>query len=216
MSIGPYRQSVQDEIMTSALIRAADNLLDDLVDRVLRNEERVATAAEGKLLIAADDEMEDVADRVQRFVAVATPTIRVLARGARFTRVPWVLVASTAVSLTTTVRAGVREVRVLGSLLAFRLEQVSGAPADPALVKKLAVELYLAPKRKPDVARLDLPLAQLARRWLLRGLFGRDTRRAAEMALDAAEQLDLDRVLETRRTCAIGTSPAAGNPWRSV
>ena len=216
MSIGPYRQSVQDEIMTSALIRAADNLLDDLVDRVLRNEERVATAAEGKLLIAADDGMEDVADRVQRFVAVATPTIRVLARGARFTRVPWVLVASTAVSLTTTVRAGVREVRVLGSLLAFRLEQVSGAPADPALVKKLAVELYLAPKRKPDVARLDLPLAQLARRWLLRGLFGRDTRRAAEMALDAAEQLDLDRVLETRRTCAVGTSPAAGNPWRSV
>ena len=200
MSIAPYRQSVQDEIMTSALVRAAGNLLDDLVDRVLRNEERVATAAEGKLLIAADDGMEEVADRVQRFVAVATPTVRVLARGARFTRVPWVLVASTAVSLTTTVRAGVREVRVLGSLLAFRLEQVNGAPADPALVKKLAVELYLAPKRKPDVARLDLPLAQLARTWLLRGVFGRDTRRAAEKALDAAEQLDLDHVLETRRT----------------
>jgi len=200
VSIGPYRQSVQDEIMTSALVRAAGNLLDDLVDRVLRNEERVATAAEGKLLIAADDGMEEVADRVQRFVAVATPTVRVLARGARFTRVPWVLVASTAVSLTTTVRAGVREVRVLGSLLAFRLEQVNGAPADPALVKKLAVELYLAPKRKPDVARLDLPLAKLARRWLLRGVFGRDTRRAAEKALDAAEQLDLDHVLETRRT----------------
>ena len=200
MSIAPYRQSVQDEIMTSALVRAAGNLLDDLVDRVLRNEERVATAAEGKLLIAADDGMEEVADRVQRFVAVATPTVRVLARGARFTRVPWVLVASTAVSLTTTVRAGVREVRVLGSLLAFRLEQVNGAPADPALVKKLAVELYLAPKRKPDVARLDLPLAKLARRWLLRGVFGRDTRRAAEKALDAAEQLDLRRVLETRRT----------------
>lgn len=200
MSIAPYRQSVQDEIMTSALVRAAGNLLDDLVDRVLRNEERVATAAEGKLLIAADDGMEEVADRVQRFVAVATPTVRVLARGARFTRVPWVLVASTAVSLTTTVRAGVREVRVLGSLLAFRLEQVNGAPADPALVKKLAVELYLAPKRKPDVARLDLPLAKLTRRWLLRGVFGRDTRRAAEKALDAAEQLDLDHVLETRRT----------------
>jgi hypothetical protein len=200
VSIAPYRQSVQDEIMTSALVRAAGNLLDDLVDRVLRNEERVATAAEGKLLIAADDGMEEVADRVQRFVAVATPTVRVLARGARFTRVPWVLVASTAVSLTTTVRAGVREVRVLGSLLAFRLEQVNGAPADPALVKKLAVELYLAPKRKPDVARLDLPLAKLARRWLLRGVFGRDTRRAAEKALDAAEQLDLDHVLETRRT----------------
>jgi hypothetical protein len=200
VSVEPYRQSVQDEVMTSALVRAAGNLVDDLVDRLLRTDERVATASEGKRLIAADDGMEEVADRVQRFVAVATPTVRILARGARFTRVPWVLVASTAVSLTTTTRAGVREVRVLGSLLAFRLEQATGTPADPALVKKLAVELYLAPKRKPDVASLDLPLAQLARKWLFRGVFGRDTRRAAEKALDAAERLDLDRVLETRRT----------------
>jgi hypothetical protein len=186
--------------MMSALVRAAGNLLDDLVDRLLRTDERVASAAQGKLLIAVDDEMEEVAERVQRFVAVATSAVRVLARGARFPRVPWVLVASTAVSLTTTVRAGVREVRVIGSLLAHRLEQASGAPADPALVKKLAVELYLAPKREPDVATLDLPLVQLARKWLLRGVFGRDTRKAAEKALDAAERLDLDRVLATRRT----------------
>jgi hypothetical protein len=71
--------------------------------------------------------------------------------------------------------------------------------ADPALVKKLAVELYLAPKRTPDVATLDLPLAQLARKWLLRGVFGRNTRKAAERALDAAEQLDVERVLARRR-----------------
>ena len=199
MSLEPYRQSVRDELMTSALVRAAGNLVDDLVDRLLRTDERVATAAEGKRLIAADDGMEEVADRVQRFVAVATPTVRILARGARFTRVPWVLVASTAVSLTTTTRAGVREVRVLGSLLAYRLEQATGTPADPALVKKLAVELYLAPKRKPDLTDVDLPLAQLARKWLFRGILGRDTRRTAEKALDAAEKLDLERVLETRR-----------------
>jgi hypothetical protein len=202
VSIEPYRQSVHDEVMTSALVRAAANLLDDLVDRLLRSDERVTSAAYGKLLIAADDDMEDVADRVQRFVAVATPAVRILARGARFTRVPWVLVASTAVSLTTTVRAGVREVRVLGSLVAYRLEQATGKPADPALVKKLAVELYLAPKREPEVATLDLPLARLARKWLLRGVVGRDTRKTAEKALDAAERLDLDRVLATRRTPA--------------
>ena len=185
--------------MTSALVRAADSLLDGLVDRLLRTDERVRSAAQGKLLIGADDEMEDVADRVQRFVAIATPAVRIFARGARFTRVPWVLVASTAVSLTTTVRAGVREVRVIDSLLAHRLEQATGVPADPALVKKLALELYLAPKRDPDVATLELPLAQLARKWLLRGVFGRNTRKAAEKALDAAEKLDLDRVLITPR-----------------
>lgn len=183
----------------SALVGAAAGLLDDLVDRLLRTDERVASAAEGKRLIAADDDMEDVADRVQRFVAIATPTVRMLARGARFTRVPWVLVASTAVSLTTTVRAGVLEVRVIGSLLAYRLEKATGAQADPALVKKLAIELYLAPRREPDVGTLDLPLAQLVRKWLLRGVFGRNTRKAAERALEAAERLDLKRVLVERR-----------------
>jgi hypothetical protein len=200
VSIDPYQQSTRDDIMTSALVRAVGDLLDDLVERMLRTDEQVATAAQGKLLLAADDGMEDVADRVQRFVAVATPAVRVLAGGGRFTRVPWVLVVSTAVSLTTTVRAGVRELYVLSSLLAHRLEQVTGARPDRALVTKLAVELYLAPKRKPDVATLDLPLAQLTQKWLLRGVFGRDTGRAAEKALDAAEQLHVESVLETRRT----------------
>ena len=65
----------------------------------------------------------------------------------------------------------------------------------PALVTKLAVELYLAPKQEPDVATLDLPLARLARKWLLRGVLGRNTRKAAERALDEAEQLDLEHVL---------------------
>jgi len=199
MSIEPYRQSVHDEVMTSALVRAAGSLFDDLVDRLLRGDERVTSAAQGKLLIAADDDMEEVADRVQRFVAVATPAVRMLARGARFTRVPWVLVATTTMSLLTTVRAGVIEVRVIGSLVAYRLEQATGLPADPRLVKKLTLDLYLAPKREPDVTSLDLPLARLARKWLLRGVFARDTRKAAHKALDAAERLDVDRVLAARR-----------------
>jgi len=54
-------------------------------------------------------------------------------------------------------------------------------------------------RRESPTWQGDLPLAQLAQR-LLRGVFGRDTRRSAEKALDAAEQLDLDHVLETRRT----------------
>ena len=102
-------------------------------------------------------------------------------------------------SLLTTVRAGVVEVRVIGSLVAYRLEQATGLPADPRLVKKLTLDLYLSPKREPDVTTLDLPLARLARKWLLRGVFARDTRKAAHKALDAAERLDVDRVLATRR-----------------
>lgn len=199
MSIEEYRKSVHDEVMTSALVRAAGSLFDDLVDKLLGSDERVTSAAQGKLLIAADDDMEEVADRVQRFVAVATPAVRMLARGARFTRVPWVLVATTTMSLLTTVRAGVLEVRVIGSLVAHRLEQATGLPADPRLVKKLTLDLYLAPKREPDLSTLDLPLARLARRWLLRGVFARDTRKAAHKALDAAERLDVERVLATRR-----------------
>ena len=199
MNIEPYRPSVHDEVMTSALVRAAGSLFDDLVDRLLGSDERVTSAAQGKLLIAADDDMEEVADRVQRFVAVATPAVRILARGARFTRVPWVLVATTTMSLLTTVRAGVNEVRVIGSLVAYRLEQATGLPADSRLVKKLTLDLYLAPKREPDVTTLDLPLARLARKWLLRGVFARDTRKAAHKALDAAERLDVDRVLAARR-----------------
>ena len=91
MTSGHYGASVNDEVLTSALVRAVADLLDGLVDRLLRTDERVTSAAQGKALIAVDDDAEDLADRVQRFVAVATPAVRIVARGARFTRVPWVL-----------------------------------------------------------------------------------------------------------------------------
>ena len=89
-----------------------------------------------------------------------------------------------------TLRAGVREVRVLGSLVAHRLELATGRPADPALVKQLTLELYLSPRRTPSLDG-GLPLGRLVRRWLFRGAIGKDTRRAADKALDAAERLDV-------------------------
>lgn len=198
MEIEPYRQSVHDEVMTSALVGAAASLVDDLLDRLLLDDERVTTAAEGKRILDQDDNLEQVTDRLQRFVALATPAIRTLARGARFTRVPWVLVASTTAATGVTIRSGVREIRVLASLVAHRLEQATGSAADPALVKKLTLELYLAPRREPDVSNLSLPLGKLVRRWLWRGVLGRDTRKLAGKALDAAERLDVERVLAQR------------------
>lgn len=173
------------------LLDAVGGLFDQAIDRILLSPERVTSAAQGKRLMAADDDSEALTDTIQRVAVIATPVIRTLARGARWLpRVPWVLVASTTASLVMTLRAGVQEVRVLGSLVAFRLEQATGRPADPALVKQVTLELYLSPRRTPTL-RGGLPLGRLVRRWLFRGALGKDTRRAAEKALDAAERLDV-------------------------
>ena len=173
------------------LLDAVAGLYDQVIDRILLSPERVTSAAEGKRLMASDDDSEALADTVQRVAVVATPIIRTLARGARWLpRVPWVLVASTTASLVMTLRAGVREVRVLGSLVAHRLELATGRPADPALVKQLTLELYLSPRRTPSLDG-GLPLGRLVRRWLFRGAIGKDTRRVADKALDAAERLDV-------------------------
>lgn len=176
---------------TPPLVDAVSSLYEHIIDRVLSTSDRVTSAAEGKRLLTADDGAEAAADHVQRVVVLAVPILRTFVRGARFTRIPWVLVATTVFSIGSAVRSGVREAQVIGSLVAYRLEQATGRPADPAIVKKLTLELYLAPRRTPDASDLALPLGQLLRRWLIKGAIGRDTRKAASKALDAAERLDL-------------------------
>jgi hypothetical protein len=173
------------------LADAVSSLYEHTIDRILSTPDRVTSAAEGKRLLAGDDGAEAVADHVQRVVVLAIPVLRTFVRGARFTRIPWVLVATTAFSIGSAVRSGVREAQVIGSLVAYRLEQATGEPADPALVKRLTLEVYLAPGRTPDPFDLDLPVGLLLRRWLIKGAIGRDTRKAASKALDAVERLDL-------------------------
>jgi hypothetical protein len=183
--------------MLDELTDAVSSLYERALDRVLVTPERVTTAAEGKALLARQESHEALAEQIQKVVVLAVPVVRAVAAGARFTRVPWVLVSSTALSIGLTVRAGVREVQVLGSLVAHRLEQATGRPADPALVKKLTLELYLAPKRVPDVSDRRLRPGRLVRRWIFRGAFGRETRKDAGRALDQAERLDV-RALAAR------------------
>jgi hypothetical protein len=89
------------------------------------------------------------------------------------------------------VRTGVREIQVIASLVAYRLEQATGSRSDPALVEKLAVDLYLRPKREPKLTDDKLRLARLTRKWLFLGAFGRKTAKRAGKALDAAERLDV-------------------------
>jgi hypothetical protein len=174
-----------------ALERSAGDLVQQLVERVLASDMRVTSAAEGKRMLAKDDETEDMTDSIQRFVGIATPVVRIAFRGARFTRIPWVLVASSSVSIGVTVRTGIRELQTIAALLRYRFEQETGAPPDPALLQKLTLELYLKPRKKPDASDLGLPLVRLARRWITTGALGRSTRGKSDKALDAAERLDV-------------------------
>jgi hypothetical protein len=175
---------------SAALVEAVGRLAGKAINRVLLTDERVTSAADGKRLLAGEADTEALAGDIQRVVVLALPVVRTLARGARLTRVPWVMVASSAVSIGVGVRTGVRELQVLASLVAHRLEHVTGAPSDPALVKKLAIDLYLDPKRTPRLADDRLRLVRLTRRWVLSGALGRKTSKRAARALDAAERLD--------------------------
>jgi hypothetical protein len=190
-------------VVPQSVQRAALDVVHQAFERLLSSDMHVTTAAEGKRLLAKDDDTEQRTDAIQRFVAIATPVVRIALRGARFTRIPWVLVASSTVSIGVTVRTGARELQVLAALLAHRFEQETGAPPDPAVLQKLTLELYLRPRRMPDVSDLRLPLARLARRWIISGALGRNTRGKTDKALDAVERLDLAGVA-SRSPAALG------------
>lgn len=174
----------------AALVEAVGALADAAVDRALLTDERVKSAAEAKQLLAGEADTEALADKIQRVVVLAVPVVRLLARGARFTRLPWAMLASSSVSIGLGVRTGVRELQLVASLVAYRIEEATGLPSDPALVEKAAIDLYLHPGRTPDVSNDTLHLVRLTRKWVLRGAFGRDTAKRAARALEAAEKLD--------------------------
>ena len=174
-----------------ALVELVGALVHRAIDRMLLTDDRVTSAAEGKRLLAGEEEKEAVAGDIQRVVVLSATIVRRLLRGARLAKVPWVMVASSALSVGVSVRTGVHELRILASLVAHRLEQAGGARGDPALVKKLAIDLYLHPKRAPQATDDTLHLVRLTRKWVLSGAFGRKTSKRAAKALDAAERLDV-------------------------
>ena len=183
-----------------SLVRAVGRLVNRAVDEMLLGDKRVISAAEGTRLLAKDEETESRADDIQRIIVLAVPVVRALARGARVVKLPWVLIGSTAVTVGLAVRTGVREIQVVSSLVAHRLEQATGTPADPALVKKVAIELYLHPKRKLRLSDDKLHLVRLTRKWVLGGIFGRKTKKRTNRALAAAERLDSATLAESWKT----------------
>jgi hypothetical protein len=191
---------------TRSLADAVAAFYERSIDRMLAGSDRVTSAAEGRAFLVSQEDTEAVADNMQRVVVFAVPVVRMVAKGARFTKVPWVLLSTTAVSTGLTMRTGVREVQVLGSLIAHRIEEATGQIADPALVKKLTVELYLAPRQVPDLSDRRLRLHRLLRRWVFRGATGRKSGKAATKALHAAERLEMGPLIA--RWAERGTSSA--------
>jgi hypothetical protein len=189
MSVGTGATSASRKAVV-AVVRAVGDLVDSAIDWVLRTDTRVTSAAEARRILAGEPDTEALADKIQRVVVLAVPVVRMLARGARFTRFPWVIFVSSSASIGIAVRTGIRELQLIGSLVAYRLERATGAPADPALVKRIAIDLYLHPKRAPDLTDDRLRLFRLTRKWLLLGAFGRSTSKRATKALEVAERLD--------------------------
>ena len=194
-----------------SLVRAVGRLVNRAVDEMLLGDKRVISAAQGRRLLAGEEQTESRADDIQRIVVLAVPVIRALARGARVVKLPWVIVGSTAVAVGIAVRTGVREIQVLSSLVAHRLEQATGVPADPALVKKVAIDLYLHPKRKLLLSDDRLHVVRLTRKWVLGGMIGRKTEKRINRALAAAERVDPATLAESwetvRRRRAVAPSP---------
>ena len=190
-SAGASKKAGASSVRVSAeLVHATGRLVNRAVDQVLLGDARVSSAAEGRKLLQRDEQNEALADDIQRVIVLSLPVIRSLARGAKLVKLPWVILATSALSVGVAVRTGVREIQVISSLLAHRIEEETGAPADPALVKKLAVDLYLHPRRKLDLRDDKLRLVRLSRKWALGGVFGRTTEKRAGKALTAAERLD--------------------------
>jgi hypothetical protein len=188
----------------SALPRAVGSLYERAVDRVLARPHQIQSADEARALLDDPDaiDVSAFADQIQQIAIVAIPVMRrvgMLRKVPGMRRVPWVLSVVTVANMTRAIRQGVREVQVVGSYIGSRLQEVTGQPADPELVKQLTVQVYLKPGRRPYiVGDTRVPAMKLLRRWMLYGLLGRTTNKSAVRAVGAVERLDLAALLAQR------------------
>jgi hypothetical protein len=187
-----------------AVVQAIGRLYDRAIDSVLATPYEVRTADEALAMIEAEAggvfDGKALADQVQTAAVMLTPVLRRLRwferlPGAR--KLPFIAGVATVANVAVVLRRGVREVQIVSSYLAHRLRETTGDAPDPALVKVVAVQLYTEPNRRP-VAGGRVGVARLLRRWLVRGVFGRDTQKRARNAVFAVAQLDIPALLSTR------------------
>ena len=90
----------------------------------------------------------------------------------------------------------------------------AGYEADPPLVKRLAIELYVHPERQPMLSSEATNITKVVARWIVGGVFGRNSSKRARKAFVAAEQLDLDAVMSQWKT-PVALTPAEAEVWSS-
>jgi len=188
-----------------AAASAAQSLYDRAIDRVLARPYEVTTADEARAVLDNPDaiDVSAFADQIQQVALVAMPLVRRVGRLRRVPgvkKVPWVFSIVTITNLTRSIRQGVREVQIIGSYLAARIEHTTGAPPDPDLVKRLTVQLYLSPTRKADpTVPESVEARKLLQRWLFNGILGRTSNKAAVRAIASVERMDVAAVVPAPR-----------------
>jgi hypothetical protein len=189
------RVTNQFKVATQAL----GSVYDRAIDAVLLRPKTIATAEEALAALKGDASWnaDAMASQVQKTALVITPLLRrfrLVGKAPGLRRMPTIAVMTTAATVSTQLWAGIKEVQVLAALLRTRLE-LAGLPADAPLVKRLAIELYLHPDRRPNLEAVSTSISGLVAKWAVAGVFGRDTSKRARKAFVAAEQLDLHEVM---------------------
>jgi hypothetical protein len=186
------------------VIQSIGRLYDRAIDSVLSTPYEVRTADEALAMIEAEAggvfDGKALAEQVQTAAVLLTPVLRRLRWFERLPgvrKLPFIAGVMTAANVAVVLRRGVREVQIVSSYLAHRLREATGDAPDPSLVKAVAVQVYTEPNRRP-VAGERIRFARLLRRWLVRGVFGRDTQKRARNAVFAVAQLDIPALLATR------------------
>ncbi len=182
----------------SAVVALGD-LYNRAVDSVLIRPHDIGTADEAMALARSEFawNADALNDQVRKVALVVLPLLRrtgMVARAPGLRRVPGIAVATTLAAVTTQLWSGVKELQILSALVSTRLNR-AGYEAEPPLVKRLAIELYVHPERQPVLASEATSITRVLARWIFGGVFGRSTSRRARKAFVAAEQLDLDAVM---------------------
>lgn len=183
------------------VIAGVGALYDRAVDAVLATPHLIRDERDALQLLDERGSTDDqaLAERIGKLAMVATPVLTRMKSAGRLAklaklpgakRVPLIASVTTVASVGAALNRGVRDVQVIGSYVATRIERTTGEPPDPELVKRLTVQLYLSPSTVP---RLDkrVPTAKLLRKWLVRGALGRDSKKAAQKAVAAVTRLDV-------------------------